>query len=946
MLPDETKPQSKGGITQPASLSGGDLPTVAADRKIESGMVDAPSAGQLPTRGNEISGPSSAVSPGWSCGQILASRYELLEIAGRGGMGEVWKARDARLGRIIAIKTIRGELAASQSHLARFVLEARAVASLNHPGIVQIHDHASDSDTEFLVLEFVSGPSLADKLRGGQPLSVSAAALLLVKVCRAIEAAHDKNILHRDIKPANILMTSDGEPKVADFGLARSGTGGLTVSGGALGTPFYMAPEQWNDARVVDLRADVYGLGATFYHMLTGTPPHQIRPDLLPEEIRTVVERALEPSPELRYSSVAEFRSAIQGCVDSDSQSPDNFSCLNCDAMKGGDERFCLNCGSSLFIPCLQCGSELEVRQQFCGQCGHDARSEFLIAVENLKCLQVEVGQLRESDAIAAARTRISAIRIPEHAAFRDFTQWLESEREMLNATPETPTVPKRTLGNFRSGIEIDTDYAAAIDAIQTIGHTRYFQATAGSENSERWRQQAEGGDPKAKWLYADWLTEVVADEDAYRKAITLLRQAFAEGLTRAGVTIGHFYARGLTAEPDQYEAFRWYRDAASKGENSAVFAMACAYMHGHGTGSNPSRAVELLEQGTASGCIMAKSVLGRLLVTGQIIEQDLDRAFMLQREAAIAGRRTSQQILGTMLLDGTGTSVDKDTAIDWLTRSAKLGDRHATTILESLEILNFRMTNNDPQGIVSVLIESGSYQMGSSDPGILAHPSYKDESPQHMMTITKPFWLGREQVTREQYQAVTGTRASMKGLLQLRRGRHPVESVSWFRAVDFCNRLSQLVGLSPFYEVSGSTVRYLGGYGYRLPTEAEWELACRAGTLFAWSWGDDGRQASPFAHCRPHTSGSSSRPRGKRKPNWNGLYDMHGNVWEWCYDFYGEYLEGNQTDPTGLEEGKKRVIRGGNFGNKARSLRSAYRYQFAPDALYLGIGMRLVKIR
>src|SRR5262249_29383618 len=205
--------------------------------------------------------------------------YEILQVLGRGGMGVVYKARHIALNRLVALKMIRAGAHAGPEKIARFRREAEAVARLQHPNIMQIYDIGQEGELPYLSLEFVDGGSLTQKLAQG-PLAPLEAAQLVERIARAVGYAHRKGILHRDLKPANVLLTSDGIPKVTDFGLAKlvevdvEVEVATTAHGVILGTPLYMAPEQAS-GRIKELSpaADVYSLGVILYQMLTGRPP-------------------------------------------------------------------------------------------------------------------------------------------------------------------------------------------------------------------------------------------------------------------------------------------------------------------------------------------------------------------------------------------------------------------------------------------------------------------------------------------------------------------------------------------------------------------------------------------------------------------------------------------------------------------------------------------------
>jgi WD40 repeat protein len=251
--------------------------------------------------------------------------YSIISELGRGGMGVVYKAVQVSLKRTVALKMILSGSHADGNDLARFRAEAEAVARLQHPHIVQIHEVGQHEDKPYFSLEFVDGGSLAEKIRG-TPQPPRFAAELLEKLSRGMHAAHQKGIIHRDLKPANVLLAADGTPKVTDFGLAKQMDSDLarTQSGTVMGTPCYMAPEQAEgNVRSLDSRTDVYALGAILYEMLTGrppfngvsmldtlilvreqepVPPRRLNPQV-PIDLETICLKCLQKNPSRRYAS-------------------------------------------------------------------------------------------------------------------------------------------------------------------------------------------------------------------------------------------------------------------------------------------------------------------------------------------------------------------------------------------------------------------------------------------------------------------------------------------------------------------------------------------------------------------------------------------------------------------------------------------------------------------
>ncbi|MFI5120589.1 MAG: serine/threonine protein kinase [Thermoanaerobaculia bacterium] len=201
--------------------------------------------------------------------------YEILEVLGAGGMGKVYRARDLTLDRLVALKTLARELSADTDYVQRFLKEARAAARLNHPNIVQIYDFGCVDSIYYLAMEFVDGHSLGTYLKRGH-FSESESIQIIRHACRALSVAHADGIVHRDIKPDNLMLTSRGDVKLVDLGIAKrvDEEVSLTQTGQAIGTPHYISPEQIRGQRDIDSRADIYSLGATLYHLLTGHTPY------------------------------------------------------------------------------------------------------------------------------------------------------------------------------------------------------------------------------------------------------------------------------------------------------------------------------------------------------------------------------------------------------------------------------------------------------------------------------------------------------------------------------------------------------------------------------------------------------------------------------------------------------------------------------------------------
>jgi predicted Ser/Thr protein kinase len=278
---------------------------------------------------------ASAVAPPPTPAE-LASRFpqlEILELLGRGGMGAVYKARQIALGRVVALKILPPALGNAPAFSDRFAREARALAQLNHHGIVTLYEFGrTDDGLFFFLMEFVDGMNLRQLLAGGR-IAPREALAIVPELCDALQYAHDRGIVHRDIKPENILLDRRGRVKIADFGLAKlvaideaALPGGkavpaniaFTEAGKVMGTPSYMAPEQSEHPGEVDHRADIYALGVVFYQMLTGDLPSKgkIEPPshkfVLDVRLDEVVLRALEREPSRRYQEASAMKTEVE----------------------------------------------------------------------------------------------------------------------------------------------------------------------------------------------------------------------------------------------------------------------------------------------------------------------------------------------------------------------------------------------------------------------------------------------------------------------------------------------------------------------------------------------------------------------------------------------------------------------------------------------------------
>jgi eukaryotic-like serine/threonine-protein kinase len=269
-------------------------------------------------------------------GEVIADRYELEELVGRGGMSSVYRARDQLLERFVALKVLHPQYAQDEEYVERFRREARSVAKLSHPHIVTVIDRGEDDGRQFIVFEYVDGENLKQLIERTGPLPARQTIELALAIAGALAFAHEHGLIHRDVKPQNVLLTPDGDAKVTDFGIARSldVEHGVTQTGTVLGTSNYLSPEQ-ADGRPTTPSSDIYSLGVVLYELLTGEVPfpganfvavamkhlNEAPPDLaaqrpdIPLRLAAAVERALEKEPVHRFATMDEFAAELRQCL-------------------------------------------------------------------------------------------------------------------------------------------------------------------------------------------------------------------------------------------------------------------------------------------------------------------------------------------------------------------------------------------------------------------------------------------------------------------------------------------------------------------------------------------------------------------------------------------------------------------------------------------------------
>ncbi len=939
-----------------------------------------------PARGNTLltgdskvgTQPQSQVSPAPQFKTL--GRYKILGELGRGGMGAVYLAEDTVLKRKVALKIPQFEPRKEEQMRARFIREAQLAAQLTHPNICQIYDVGVIDGQLVMAMEYIEGRDLAAFTKPDKLMSARAAVGLVKKIALAVDVAHQKGLVHRDLKPSNIMLSQPDkskktvEPKVMDFGLAKSleSTGKqLTHSGMIVGTPCYMSKEQWSGREgQLGPASDVFSLGVILYELLTGQLPYDsddgepatawfvklvTQPQFLPSErkpgvdpgLEAIVMRSIAKEPEDRYINMAEFAAALAGWI------------------KGKP----LQASQSLMDPPFDEEMVALIEQKpkrttnsprkppgsipsWLPWTGAGGAVVLLLGIALLFSGQGDTTSGTVNGKLGSAVTPPGSLVVSMTGTMTGDSREIPLPSGVKMNQVWCPP------GTFTMGTPGATDDEAPVQVTLTkgywLGQTEVTQAqwtAVMGPASKPWSGKtfvkegptfpasciSHGVNPDgtieadSATAYCEKLTEI--ERKAGRLPTgwkyALPTEAQWEYACRAGTLTKYSFGD----DESKLSEHAWWGGIFGDGN-----AKTEKYAHAVGTKHPNPWGLSDMHGNLWEWCRdgYADKLLGG---SDQVNTGTVDRRVLRGGSWDNNTRDTRSDNRGGITpgirYNSTGFRV------------ATVPDATATPELQTIEkvIPTAAWNENKPGDSRELTLPSGekmklvwcppgTFTMGSpaSEPG-----REDDENPVEV-TLSYGFWLGQTETTQEQWTAVMGT-TPWAGLTYFKEGPNfPAFNISHKDAESYCEKLT---------ETERQAGRLPTGWKYALPTEAQWEYACRAGTKSSYSFGNDESSLGEYAWFGKNADNIGEQYAhavGMKKTNPWGFCDMHGNVWEWCRDGYAEKLPGGAA-PLNYGISGLGALRGGSWRENATASRSANRIDIAPDIRGANSGFRVATV-
>ena len=928
--------------------------------------------------------------------------YEIIDEIAKGGMGVVFKARQKKLNRLVALKVIESNGLSESSVVKRFYVEAQAAAGLNHPGIVPVYDVGEASGCHFYSMSFVDGSSLAERVKNKGPLDPREAARLIKEAANAVDYAHHAGIIHRDIKPHNLLIDRDGKLQVADFGLAKLKTGDseLTSDGQVLGTPAYMPPEQAEGTPdSVGITADVYSLGATFYFLITGRPPFDsatvqdtlrqvldkepVAPrkldNSIPRDLETICLKSLSKQSSRRYPSASELADDLERWLSNEpilARRVGNLErawkwCKRKPVISGVALAFllCFSLGSGVLWERLQ-ASRASGLVESLGTCESNEVPGILSALNDYK--HWAEPRLLESLAIEQEHDRASrkCLHLKIALAGEDTSIANELVNDLLVAEI-------KDIGNIRQAlsrsIQVDKNRLWQVfrgDSSESVAVSNEMQFRAGlalarmDSYSLRWQSQdyeflvdqlinanvvhyselwklLEPVKPKLvspleeifydiertdseRLAAASTLSDFLSDDADRLLQLMLASNAaqfrlFFDGHDKIStaaqqqqlLNIVNIEPSAELTGPQRISLGRRRANAAiallRRSKRSAIFnvlrydndpeAMTQFIYRCQKSGVAIRDVIECLEAvdklrgplGETRQKIDDRAMYALLLILGDYARENIpkSKSSLISRLEDIYAHDPSAGVhsaAGWLLrrwgepgkvrrIDETVTPYDPSGFREWYVEKFDATEESPNAVEAPSDSLYLTMIVFQPEELV-----------GSSSIKV----DEKQSMDKRPLKRAEALAVCDRELTYQQYQMKSGSvvRTSEKEeSLDL-----PAVGINWLDSVNFCNWLNERSQISPESQpvsqndTNGRWQINTQRPGFRPLTAEEWKFVCASGCDTAYSFGSDVSLLSQYAWYVENSQGTV-KPGGELRPNCKGLFDMHGNLFEWCFD-------------------------------------------------------------
>ncbi len=916
--------------------------------------------------------------------------YRVEAMLGQGGQGVVYKARDERLNRSVALKILDIRGPGLGAAINRFQREAEVAARLQHPGICSVYESGIEDGVPFIAMQLVEGKALSDAINamrdatGGATESFHASfdddldvtddeadddsrtatdlsgpdgakldhlLRIVEQIARALHAAHEAGVVHRDIKPGNVMIRDDDTPVILDFGLAHDTLGEgvtLTRAGDLFGTPAYMSPEQLlHNAVTLDRRTDVWSLGVVLYEFLTyrrpfdsptrqglfqtiatrePSDPRKLNP-AISKDLAVVMATALEKDRDRRYQTALDLAEELRRVREHEPIKARAASALTRLARWGQrNPALATMTGAAALI--LIVGASAATAFALRAEANAAKAAAHLTEWERLADGRRLDDRREEAD---GPLWPVVPKNIPAYRA------WLDKTRALTARLPEHEAALKAL--RVRGTYDADEDRARMAAA-----HARLGVIHAEVAKAEATVRDAEGAKRELSAELAP--LETKEDNDDLTSGEARALQRLRQRIEAAEVSIEDAMkvVAGLIAERTRLEA-------ATAVKSSWAFT----------DEGDQLRHDKLRDLVSGLVALTAEPTAKTVTVSG--MEQRLTDAVALERRLAEDDAEAWRRCLADLsrpeppyhdlefkpipALVPLGRDRDSGLWEFWHVASGQRPQWEGEPLGPGKVKLH---PDSGAEGMVMVLIPAGTFRMGAISPD-KDHPAgspnvddqvYDNEGPVHEVTLDA-YLIAKHEVTQGQWKRLSADSPSHYRAGETHQGermtpRMPVTNVSWPQSREACRR-----------------------WGLELPTESQWARACRGGTTTRFSTGDDLKSLTGYANigddarARRYSGGTLQRdfndgfinlaPVGALKPNPFGLHDVHGNVWEWCLDGYGLYAERRPRAGDGLGThwlgARFRVRRGGCFRYDARLARSAVRFGGAPGFAGFFLGLR-----